>query len=126
MNMNMTKTIEKAADKTAQTAEHAADHAENGIDKTRALTNRALDKADAKVQDLQDDVRPTIEALASRVEDLASRVEAYALGARDIAQEGIHDATQQTRDYVSNKPFQSVAMAAAAGAVLAFLLGRKH
>jgi len=118
--------IERAAGAAAATSEALADHAEHGIDVTRALANSALDGADAGVQHLRENVPPAIEALSERAQSLAGQAQELAARTRDQAQQRLADAADRASARVADKPLQSMALAAAAGALLAFLLARRR
>ena len=96
------------------------------VDATRAFANEALDKANAKVHSLREDVQPAIDALSVRVHDMAARGKAVAADTTAQTREKLGEVTDKTSAYVAEKPLQSMAIAAAAGAVLALLLGRRR
>ena len=103
-----------------------ADKAERGVETARSLANDALDKADAKVRTLRDDIRPAIDAVSSRVQDMAARGKAAAAQTREQTREKVNEYADRTSAYVSEQPLKSMAMAAAAGAALALLMGRRR
>lgn len=111
---------------TAPDARHAADTAEATRARTRARVNQAIDKASAKLHSLRDDLQPTIESLSAQVHELTARGKAAAADARQQTRETLSDVAEQTSAYVAEKPFKSMAIAAAAGAALALLLGRRR
>ena len=102
-----------------------AANAQSGIDATRELANDALDKASSRVTTLRDDMQPAIEAVSSRVQDMAARGMAAAAETRDLAREKLAEASDHTSAYVAEKPFKAMALAAAAGALLAMLWRRR-
>lgn len=118
--------IERVAHAAAATTETVADHAEHGIDVTRNLANGVLDTADAGVQSLRDNVPPAIEALSDRVQTLAEQAQELAVRTRDQTQKRLGHAAESASTHVAEKPLQSMALAAAAGAVLALLWGRRR
>lgn len=124
--MKAIQPIERVADAAAATSEKLAEQAEHGIDATRALANGVLDRADARVQGLRDDLPPAIEALSERVQTLAGQTQALAARTREQARQGLDQAVERASAHVAEKPLQSMALAAAAGALLAFLLGRRR
>ena len=104
---------------THQAVDKIADSAQNATDKM-------ADKADAKVRSLREDVQPAIDAVSARVHDMAARGKAVAAETSAQAREKLHDVTDKTSAYVSEQPLKSMAMAAAAGAALALLMGRRR
>lgn len=123
--MKVIQPIERMAGAAAATSEKLAERAEHGLDATRALTNGVLDRADARVQGLRDDVPPAIEAFSERMQALASQAQDLAVRTREQARQGFGQAAERASTHVAEKPLQSMAFAAAAGALLAFLLGRR-
>lgn len=124
--MKTIKPIERVAHAAAVTSEAVADRAEHGIDVTRNVANSVLDSADAGVQGLRDSVPPAIEALSERVQTLAEQAQDLAVRARDQTQKRLGHAAESASTHVAEKPLQSMALAAAAGAVLALLWGRRR
>ncbi|MBK6615529.1 hypothetical protein [Ottowia sp.] len=118
--------IDQIADSATAATEKVADRAERAVDATRAFANEALDKANAKVHSLREDVQPAIDALSARVHDMAARGKAVAADTTAQTREKLGEVTDKTSAYVAEKPLQSMAIAAAAGAVLALLLGRRR
>ncbi|MDO5652976.1 MAG: hypothetical protein Q4G39_02620 [Brachymonas sp.] len=97
--MSIEKTIDQTVDKVQDTSEQAAKTASRLFDDAKASTQKILGKA----------------------EDMAK-------SAGKSLNDQLTPAYDQARTYVSEKPVQSVAMAAAAGAALAaaFTLARKY
>ena len=60
--MNSYSTVEKIADKAEVATDKMADKAERSVESARLYANEALDKADAKVRSLREDVKPAIDA----------------------------------------------------------------
>lgn len=118
--------IDQIADSATAATEKVADRAERAVDATRAFANEALDKANAKVHTLREDVQPAIDALSARVQDMAARGKAVAAETTAQTREKLGEVSDKTSAYVAEKPLQSMAVAAAAGAVLALLLGRRR
>ena len=119
-------TVNQLADDAATATERLADKAERGVETARTLANDALDKADAKVRTLRDDIRPAIDAVSSRVQDMAARGKAAAAQTREQTREKVNEYADRTSAYVQDQPLKSMAIAAAAGALLALLLGRRR
>ena len=85
-----------------------------------------IDKADAKVRSLREDVKPAIDAISSRVHDMAARGKAAAAETSAQTREKLNEYTDKTSAYVAEQPLKSMAIAAAAGAALALLMGRRR
>jgi ElaB/YqjD/DUF883 family membrane-anchored ribosome-binding protein len=124
--MNTPNTIEKIADSAQDATDKMANKAERSVESARLYANEALDKADAKVRSLREDMQPTIDAISSRVQDIAARSKAAASDTSAQAREKINEYSEKTSAYVSDQPLKSMAIAAAAGAALAILLGRRR
>ncbi|ARU05595.1 hypothetical protein CCO03_13690 [Comamonas serinivorans] len=103
-----------------------AEKAHEAVDKAHDKTQQAIDDADDKARTIRDELRPAIDALNARVQDLASRTRQAACDKRDQTKETVQAYADRTSAYVVEQPLKSVAIAAAAGAVLALLLGRRH
>ena len=106
--------------------DHVANKAEDALNTTRDKTKDAIDDAEAKVNSLRDDLRPSIDALTARVQDFAERTKQAAFEKREQTKETVQAYADKTSAYVVDQPLKSVAIAAAAGAVLALLLGRRN
>ena len=119
-------TVNQLADDAATATERLADKAERGVETARSLANDALDKADAKVRTLRDDIRPAIDAVSSPVQDMAARAKAAAAQTREQTREKVNEYADRTSAYVQDQPLKSMAIAAAAGALVALLLGRRR
>lgn len=119
-----------AVEKMAETANDAtnkiASKAESTVDTVRTLANEALDKADVKVRTLREDIKPAIDAISGRVQNMAEHGRAAYAEKSAQAREKLNTAADKTCAYVSEQPMKSMAIAAAAGAVLAMLLGRRR
>ena len=128
--MNMTnkaeQTVDKLADDAIAATDRMADKAERGVESARSFANEALDKADAKVRTLREDIKPAIDAVSSRVQDMAARGKAACAHTRDQTRDKVNEYADRTSAYVVDQPLKSVAIAAAAGALVALLLGRRR
>ena len=114
------------ADKAERTIEKVADKAERSVDSARTLANDALDKAENKVRSLREDVKPAIDALAARMQDMAERGKEIAAETTAQTRDKFNDVANRTSSYVQDQPMKSMAIAAAAGAVVAMLMGRRR
>ena len=113
--MHFTNSLKRAAGDVSDAAERDVED----------LTAKALDKANDGMS-FRDDVRPAIDAVATSAHDVADHARERALQARDRARDQALDLADRTSDYVNEKPLQALALAAAAGAVLALLLGKRR
>ncbi|CAM5792861.1 hypothetical protein ACFOHU_03285 [Ottowia pentelensis] len=95
-------------------------------DAPRTRVGEALDKAQARLHRLREDVLPRLESLSAQMDELGTRGKAAARSANRQARQKLSSAADQTSAYVAEKPLQSMAIAAAAGAALALLLGRRR
>lgn len=124
--MNTHQAVDKIADSAQNATDKVADKAERTVESARLYANEALDKADAKVRTLRDDIRPAIDAVSSRVQDMAARGKAAAAQTREQTREKVNEYADRTSAYVQDQPLKSMAIAAAAGALVALLLGRRR
>ncbi len=124
--MSTKSTVEKIADTAQVATDVAANQAERTVDTARAYANHALDKADAQVRSLREDIKPAIDAVSARVQDMAARGKAAAAETSAQAREKLNEYSERTSSYVAEQPLKSMAIAAAAGAVVAMLLGRRR
>ncbi len=124
--MSTHEKIDKITDKAHELSERVADKAEQAIDRAREKTNSALDAADTQVRTLREDVQPAIDAISNRVHDMAHTARLKANEAACRSKQKLNHVTQCTSDYVQAQPLKAMALAAAAGAVVALLLGRRR
>lgn len=114
-----TASVQQNARQAADSMMNAADKA---IDTTRSYANHALDAADEKVHALQSKVEPALDKLSSKAQALARQGIDIAAQAKDKAKESLTQYTAATSRYVSDKPVQSVLIAAAVGAAVALMV----
>ncbi len=126
MGNSTTSTVKKVAEEANAATDKIADKAESAVDAARTLANDALDKADGKVRTLRDDIKPAIDAISARVQDMAEHSRAACAETGAQAREKFNDAASRTSAYISEQPMKSMAIAAAAGALLAMMLGRRR
>lgn len=111
---------------TQQNMRHGADSvvnsAEKAIDSTRDYANHALDVADEKIHNLGSSVKPVLDKLSRKAEEYAYQGMDMAMHAKDRARESMSHYGTVTSRYVSDKPVQSVLIAAAVGATVALLV----
>ena len=120
------QTVHKLADDAVAATDRMADKAERGVESARSFANDALDKADAKVRTLREDIKPAIDAVSSRVQDMAARGKAACAQTADQTRDKVNEYADRTSAYVQDQPLKSMAIAAAAGALVALLLGRRR
>ena len=124
--MNPESTVEKVADSAQNATDKVADKAERTVESARHYANEALDKADAKVRSLREDIKPAIDAVGARVHEMAARGRASASETSAQARDKFNEYSDKTSAYVTQQPLKAMAIAAAAGAALALLLGRRR
>ena len=110
-----TQSTRQAVDDLATSADHA-------IDSSRNYANHALDVADEKIHSFRNSVQPTLEKLSRRAGEYANQGMDMATQAKDKARESLSQYSAATTRYVSDKPVQSVLIAAAVGAAVALLV----
>lgn len=107
---------------TRQIADGLAQSADKAIDATRSYANHALDVADEKIHALRSNVQPVVENLSHKAEQYAQQGMDMAMHAKDKARDSLSQYSAATSRYVSDKPVQSVLIAAAVGAAVALLV----
>ena len=120
--MTIQTTTQKAADTAHNVAEGMFDKASEALQSTRKMTNESLDKAESRVQRLQEDVDPMIDDLAAKAQDLATRGISYCAQTGERARRQFNQAAEATNRYVTEQPGKSLLIAAAAGAAFAAAL----
>ena len=111
---------------TRQVADSLMNSADKAIDASRSYANHALDAADEKIHAFQNKVEPVLDRLASKAQALAQQSLDMAGQAKDKAKASMSQATVATSRYVSDKPVQSVLIAAAVGAAVALLVSAAY
>ena len=91
------------------------------IDDLRAVVADAEALVTATAHDAGDKARAARERASESVEHARQRIEELESGLRERADQAAEDASR----YVREHPWQSIAIAAAAGVVLGVLLGRR-
>ncbi len=112
---NATQNTRQAVDGLANSADHA-------IDSGRNYANQALDMADEKIHSLRGSVQPAFDKLSRKAGEYAHQGMDMAAHAKDRARESLSQYSAATSRYVSDKPVQSVLIAAAVGAAVALLV----
>jgi hypothetical protein len=111
---------------TRQVADSLMNSADKAIDAGRSYASHALDAADEKMHAFQHQVEPVLDRLASKAQALAQQSMDMAEQAKEKAKESLSLATAATSRYVSDKPVQSVLIAAAVGAAVALLVSAAY
>lgn len=83
-------------------------------------------RGSANGRQLREEVRPAIDALGEAAQGLATHGKALAQDAYEHTTEKLQDIHERTTAYVGTKPYQAMAFAAATGAALALVLGRRR
>ncbi len=96
--------------------------ADRTIDSARAQAGNVLHSANEKVQALTDTLEPQLDRLSNKAKAMANQGMDMAVHAKEKAERSLTHYSDATSRYVSEKPVQSVVMAAAAGAALAWLI----
>ena len=120
--MSTSSNISSVQQNTRQVADDLMNSADKAIDATRNYANHALDVADEKVLSLQGMVEPALNRFSNKAQALAKHSLEIAGKAKDNAKESLSQYTAATSRYVSDKPVQSVLIAAAVGAAVALLV----
>jgi ElaB/YqjD/DUF883 family membrane-anchored ribosome-binding protein len=117
MNLQNTFTPKSnLVDRVANSADHA-------VQATRQTTNHALDSVATRIDSLREQAAPALDRAAEQANALAARSrEVLSNGTQHLRHRAI-EATDNTAMYIRGEPFKAVAIAAAAGAVLALLVG---
>lgn len=106
-----------------------ADSAKDAVQEASKHIEKAADKAARAARDETDsllaELRPTLEALSQRVHDLTEHGKDMAADAAHQTRDTMQHAREGARDHVAERPFQSVAVAAAVGTLIGWLLSRR-
>lgn len=115
-------TSASATQNTRQAVDSLASSADHAIDSSRNYANQALDAADEKIHNLRSSVQPALDKLSRKAGEYAHQGMDMAAQAKDKARESLSQYSAATTRYVSDKPVQSVLIAAAVGAAVALLI----
>ncbi|MBO9643174.1 MULTISPECIES: hypothetical protein [Pseudacidovorax] len=111
---------------TAKTPSQLADElrgaAQDAAESTRTYAKNAVDATGQKVRQLRGEVEPTVEQIASRVQQAVQRGLEAASKTTSRAQERFGEAATVTTRYIADQPVRSVLIAAAAGAAITALI----
>jgi len=103
---------------TQDRLDEAARQAHNGISAGQRYAHDAVERIADTAQDLGQQVRPTVNRLTARAEDLARQGSEWVKQGSGRVRERAAQAGDRTVGYVREEPVRSVLMAAAAGALL--------
>ena len=106
---------------TNSSSDSLTNSAERTIDSARAQAGNVLHTASEKVQALTETLEPQLDRLSSKAKSMANQGMDMAVHAKEKAERTLTHYSDATGRYVSEKPVQSMVMAAAAGAALAWL-----
>lgn len=109
----------------AHTLDAAAGRTEQAIRKTQHSANAAFDAMADGVTHIGEAAPRAIETAATRVEELTRRGIESVLRARDEARAQVERAGDATAIRIREQPLKSMLLAAAAGALLALLMGSR-
>ena len=113
----------QAAEAAHDVTDRALDRAELALERTRGAAHSGIARAERSAVRLGHCSDQVIDDLATRAADAtASGIQCLADCSKQ-ARQHLCQATQSLNDYVVRQPIKSVAMAAAAGALFALLLG---
>ena len=107
---------------TNQAVNSMVSSADRAIDSTRNYASHALDVADEKIHSLRNGVQPALDKFSRKAGEYAHQGMDMAVHAKDKARESLSHYSAATGRYVSDKPMQSVMIAAAVGAAVALLV----
>lgn len=115
-SLNPTYPVNTLADKAAATADQA-------INSTQRLAQRALDGLSNGVDDLKNAATPAIQRVSDQAHALAQRGLDSARDSAQHVRERAHQMSAHTVGYIKDEPLKSVLIAAATGALLMAMLG---
>ena len=90
-----------------------------------AALDEVAQKAGEHAHGLLAELQPALDALTERLHTLAEQSRELAASAGHHTRDGVVQARDSAGDYVAEKPFQSLAVATAAGLVLGWLISRR-
>ena len=111
-------TINKVSDKARNLTEDVLQGAKSAVDATRDAANASMDKVEERVEKWRKDADPAVSDLAAKAQALAESSINYCAEASARMREQMDKYSEHTTRYVTQQPGKSVALAAAAGAVL--------
>jgi len=103
--------------------DRAANSAEQAVQATRQTANHALDSVASRIDTLREQAAPALDRATEQASALAQRSREVLSNGTQQLRHRAAEATDSTALYIRNEPFKAVAIAAAAGAVLALLAG---
>jgi len=110
---------------TASTAvQRVVDGSDHAVAATRDRLRDAAEAVSGRLQRLQESGASALTHAAARADDLTRQGLEQARHASHVVREQAHAKGDQAVGYIRHKPVQAILIAAAAGAVLAWILGR--
>lgn len=103
--------------------DQAADKVDQSVNSAKRVATDTLDQLQEGIARVRDSIPNTMSRTASQVEDLARRSVERARELKGDVSDRVERATDQTIGYIKDEPVKSVLIAAAAGAVLALVVG---
>jgi ElaB/YqjD/DUF883 family membrane-anchored ribosome-binding protein len=109
-----------------KTTPHSQSKSEQPLaDAASAAADQPTEALSDKTARLQDDVGHMVQALSEQVAELAREARRLSIKKSSTTQDALAVLADECSAYVRGKPLQSVAIAAATGALFALLLGRR-
>jgi ElaB/YqjD/DUF883 family membrane-anchored ribosome-binding protein len=103
---------------TQDRLDEAARQAHNGVNAGQRYAHDAVERIAGTAQELGEQVRPAVNRLTARAEDLARQGSNWVKHGSERVRTQAVKASDRTVGYVRDEPVRSVLMAAAAGALL--------
>lgn len=110
---------------TSKLANQAVDKTEQAINATRTAVNNTASRLNDGLDQLQDTSASAVNYAADQAEQLARKGLAQARRANTAIRETVQSTGDRAVDFIRNEPIKSVLYAAAVGALLATVLGRR-
>lgn len=129
---NASTQIAQEAQEALHSAKEFADDvsstAKEAMKTSRAAASNAFDKAQEGIKAVERELSPSIDDLAAKAQELASRSISFCADSSERARRQFQNATEVTTRYVVEQPGKSILLAAAAGAAIAtaFLMGSRR
>jgi ElaB/YqjD/DUF883 family membrane-anchored ribosome-binding protein len=124
----MTQEAQEALRSAKAFADDVSVTAKEAINTSRMATSNAVHKAQEGIKAVERELSPSIDDLAAKAQELASRSISFCAENSERARRQFRNATEVTTRYVVEQPGKSILLAAAAGAAIAtaFLMGSRR
>lgn len=106
-------------------AESIEKDAQQAASEVSKVADRAVKKAGEEAHTLLAELQPALDALTDRLHVLAEQSRDLAVDAGHQTRDSVLQARDRAGEHVADKPFQSLAIATAAGLVLGWLITRR-